>query len=82
MARRRKGPKAIWKCHISEELALRTELRYLDPITKRPDYGARSRLVEQLLTIFDEVMSKAEDERPEYVKDKLEQLLEVGKYAT
>ena len=47
---RRKDRVARWKLSINEEIAAKVDLYMFDPITLRPRYGERSRLVEQLLT--------------------------------
>lgn len=51
---RRYGPKVKWKVVLPEELAASIELRYCDPVSGRPDYGARARLITALLQQFDE----------------------------
>lgn len=38
-----------WKISLPAALAAEVELRLLDPLTKKPGYAARSRLIEELL---------------------------------
>lgn len=52
MARRRNGPSVEWKISIPQELALRIELLFYDPANRKPDYGARSALITELLKTY------------------------------
>lgn len=72
---RRKGNGVRWKIIVPEALALRIELRYVDPTTGKPDYGARSRLITALLEEFDSVVSPLEKENPGITKRLLERLV-------
>ena len=49
MSRRKKNTVRDWKLSVPEELALRYELLFFDPINKRINYGARSALIVRLL---------------------------------
>ncbi len=49
---RRKGRKAKWEVHLPEHLATRVETLMVDPINKKPIYGARSQLVTELLELW------------------------------
>jgi len=46
---RRKGRMARWEVKLPEYLATRIETLMVDPVNKRPVYGARSQLVTELL---------------------------------
>lgn len=39
-----------WKCAISAEIAGTVEFALTDPVTKKPRYGARKKLLEGLLS--------------------------------
>lgn len=82
MSRRRQGKKVVWKATVPQDLALRIELRYCDESTRKPDYGARSRLTTALLRIYDEaIITGAQDLSPTYVTDRIHRMLQIGKYA-
>lgn len=81
MARRAKGT-VPWKVWVPEELALRTELRYLDPMTGKPIYAARSHLITALLLEFDKAVTPIERERPGLVKNLIERIIREGELAT
>ena len=52
-------PSIEWKLHIEGILAAKVELLLTDPVRKKPKYGARSALVEQLLRVWvDEQIKK------------------------
>lgn len=57
MASRNKGS-VPWKIWVPAELALRTELRYCNPITGKPNYGVRSHLMVALLREFDKAVDR------------------------
>ena len=52
MASRRRGPAVEWKVSIPQALALDIELLFYDPVNHKPNYGARSVLITQLLTNY------------------------------
>jgi hypothetical protein len=52
LAVRRRGPTVEWKVSIPQNLALDIELLFYDPVNHKPDYGARSALITQLLSNY------------------------------
>jgi acid phosphatase family membrane protein YuiD len=52
MRRRRTGGTVYWKLAVPAELALKIESLVYDKVAKRPDYGARARLLNKLLEDF------------------------------
>jgi metal-responsive CopG/Arc/MetJ family transcriptional regulator len=46
---KRKGKRANWTISIDEDLATRINLLCVDPSVKKPTYGFRSQLIEDLL---------------------------------
>lgn len=77
MATRNKGT-IPWKIWLPAELALRTELRYVDPVTGKPIYAARSHLIVALLEEFDRSVSSLEQENPGLVKALVARLIAKG----
>lgn len=57
MPSRNKGS-VPWKIWVPAELALRTELRYCNPLTGKPNYGVRSHLMVALLREFDSALAR------------------------
>lgn len=49
MPRRKGAPTVPWKVLVDQTLALKVELRFVNPETKKPNYGARSKLINTLL---------------------------------
>ena len=41
-----------WKCAISAEIAGQVEFALTDPLTKKPRYGSRKKLLESLLAFW------------------------------
>ena len=66
---------AKWKLNVPMAVALRTERRYLNPFTKRPDYGARSRLVALLLEEFNDTLDSMEKDETGIAKRVIDALL-------
>ena len=59
-----RGPKVVWRIYVPEELATRYEVILYDRRRGKPEYGARSQLVVELLQRNLELIEKEpEDER-------------------
>ena len=77
MAHRSKGT-VPWKIWVPAELALRIELRYLDPVTGKPKYAARSHIITALLMELDRELATLDDIKPGLVGALLERLATAG----
>ena len=67
-----------WKIWVPERLALRIELLYCDPLTGRPNYGARSHLIVALLNEFADNLDRANQVSPGVVKRLVERMIAEG----
>lgn len=52
MAVRRKGKFIVWRVTIPADLAVAFELQLVNSATGKPDYGARSQLITELLNSY------------------------------
>jgi|CXWL01.1.fsa_nt_gi metal-responsive CopG/Arc/MetJ family transcriptional regulator len=59
-----KGRKIIWRLWLPEEIAVAIEVRCFNPATGKPDYGARSQLVAELLRRYLAETSETESSLP------------------
>lgn len=74
MAKRTKGT-VPWKVWVPAMLALRIEMRYIDPATGKPQYAARSHMITALLFEFDRVASELEQTKPELVREVINRMI-------
>lgn len=67
-----------WKIWVPADLALRFERRYIDPVTKKPQYAARSHILTALMYEFDEAVNRTEQDNPAIIRDVVARLIREG----
>lgn len=77
MARRNKET-VPWKIWVPAHLALKIELLYCDPMTGKPNYGARSHLIVALLTEFSNTLDHLNRTKPGAIKSLVERMIAEG----
>lgn len=67
-----------WKIWVPAHLALKIELLYCDPVSGRPNYGARSHLIVALLTEFSNNLDLHKRVKPGAIKDLVDRMIVAG----
>jgi hypothetical protein len=72
----RRNGSVPWKVWVPPELAIKVERLYLNPLTGKPDYGARSHLITALLEQF---ISESHKHEEGVVRKLVQSLVEKGR---